>query len=712
MLTSVDPLSIARIADRWIALCVPVALKGSLLVGLLFLADRALRPASASVRHLMWAVGIIGLLQLPGLEAGLPSWRVVPIPNAVQLRAPAPALVRGVATPLPVAVSDAATAVEHARDPGRPDGARNRATAVPVAVWCLLLWLLGMLPLCLAMVRGALRLRRLRREALPLAGDEWSTLLRSLCRDIGVGVPPALLVSRRLQAPMTWGLRHPVVLLPRDCPDWPRELRQQVLLHELAHVKRRDCLTQFAAQCACLFHWFNPLVWMAARQMRVEREWACDDLVLESGALPSTYARHLLQMARHLGAREWTLSAGLAMADQSRIFNRLNAVLDPQRRRQAPGRRTVALATGLILALVAGLSAVHPAAKAAEKAPSAVGGGERHPASPPDLSSALAAPLASPLSLDTFATGRSRSCEYEANGIRVKMSMSGRIEFKPDFIGIVRMDEDASFQIEEKRGRRSTSLRAEAGNGGQPRYDFRIGRNSRPFDAEGAAWLASTIEFIMRESGIGADERVRRVHEEGGLGRVLALIDQIDSESVQSTYYCALFALDDLRDDEIVQTLQRVGHDIDSDYVRASILISYVDGYLHREGTRDAFLACLSTIASDYERCRVLQSGLHREDRTPGEMVALLAAVGDMKSDYEAAQFLAAFEPDRLADEGTRRAYFAALDGLESPHEKAEVLTTLARRAPSDPHLREACIEAAQRLDSYSEYSRVVRALR
>ena len=150
---------------------------------------------------------------------------------------------------------------------------------------------------------------------------------------------------------MTWGWFRPVVMLPAEADAWLPERRRSVLLHELAHVQRLDCLTQSVAQVVCALYWFNPLAWFAAHRMRVERERACDDLVLASGTRASDYAGHLLEMARGFRYGRAAALGAVAMGRPSQLEGRLHAILDPKVRR---GRITRA---GTVLALI-GLAAV------------------------------------------------------------------------------------------------------------------------------------------------------------------------------------------------------------------------------------------------------------------------------------------------------------------------------------------------------------------
>src|SRR3569623_1458394 len=150
--------------------------------------------------------------------------------------------------------------------------------------------------------------------------------------------------------PMTWGWWRTRILLPADAVNWTVENRRMVLLHELAHAKRMDCLTQLLAEFACALHWFNPLAWAAWHQMRAERERACDDLVLQAGMKPSAYAEQLFLIAAETPALPFS-AAAIAMARPSGLEQRLAAILEVGRNRTRWGFARVGLAAALMLAV-------------------------------------------------------------------------------------------------------------------------------------------------------------------------------------------------------------------------------------------------------------------------------------------------------------------------------------------------------------------------
>jgi hypothetical protein len=152
--------------------------------------------------------------------------------------------------------------------------------------------------------------------------------LRDLACRAGVVRDVDLRIARDERGPLALGLVRATILLPPSARRWPLERRRTVLLHELAHVARGDCRSQALAHIACALYWFNPLVWLAARELRRERERACDDLVLRQGTRASDYAACLLEVAR--AAR--MPSVALAMARRSELEGRLLAVFSDRAR--------------------------------------------------------------------------------------------------------------------------------------------------------------------------------------------------------------------------------------------------------------------------------------------------------------------------------------------------------------------------------------------
>ncbi|MCI0574367.1 MAG: hypothetical protein L0Y66_26850 [Myxococcaceae bacterium] len=382
-------------------LLVDASLRVTVLLAAVALVAFGLKRASATARHLIWCLGVCGALGLPLLGVLLPAWELAVLPSAEprpvfhptrddapMLLAPRPKehhapLRTGVltVTRMPVggdmrgesAVAVIVPAVGEQLVPmALHVNAAPVVPAAPVAVerpsrgagpwaWALGAWLLGAVLVSLRLVLARVAVWHLGAQAEPVADGELLAHLQNTMRRLRVERPVRLLESDAVTLPLTWGVLHPTVLLPLDARTWTTERLDQVLLHELAHVKRLDALTQLLAQVACAFYWFHPLVWLAERRMRTLREYACDDQVLAAGTRASDYARELLEMVRTLGRGDLAHSATLAMARPSQVEDRLRAILDPARRRAALGRVRAALLGLVAFAFVVPLAALQPA---------------------------------------------------------------------------------------------------------------------------------------------------------------------------------------------------------------------------------------------------------------------------------------------------------------------------------------------------------------
>ena len=207
---------------------------------------------------------------------------------------------------------------------------------------------------------------------------------------LGMKRPIRLLESHRRYMPMTWGIWRPTILLPKHAQRWSSDRLEIVMLHELAHIQRRDCLMLILAHIARGIYWFNPLSWLAERQLRTLNEQACDDLVLTGGFEAPDYAEHLLAVSAD--CQTPICATGLAMARASKLERRLVSILNPHRNRRPITRRRLAMAALAGMALLPPLSIVHldsvvgdePPAKGATQDAQSTG-------QPSDLATALAA---------------------------------------------------------------------------------------------------------------------------------------------------------------------------------------------------------------------------------------------------------------------------------------------------------------------------------
>jgi beta-lactamase regulating signal transducer with metallopeptidase domain len=185
------------------------------------------------------------------------------------------------------------------------------------------------------------RTSRLRRSAVPA-----DPVAISLCRELAgrMGVPaPAVLRSPFLCGPCLHGIRRPAVLLPEEDAADPRD----VLVHELAHLARRDCLWDLIRRLALATFWFQPLLWVLARRLEATAEEVCDDHVLRHGADRAGYARRLLALAEQ--ALPPLASAGIGLVSlQSMLAGRVTRILDSRRPLSIHAGRPVLAATLLL----------------------------------------------------------------------------------------------------------------------------------------------------------------------------------------------------------------------------------------------------------------------------------------------------------------------------------------------------------------------------
>jgi beta-lactamase regulating signal transducer with metallopeptidase domain len=316
------------------------AVRVAVLLGLALAAMPLLRRSCSATRRLVLALALGGALVLPLVSAVVPAWRVE-APSAVTS-------LRGVVTTEALVAPEKAAANPPSGEVTTPVVPRvDAAGRFDPAALLVGVWAFGALLVLARLVVGLVRTRGIVRRATPARA--WA--LSAARAERATGLRVAVRMTGELDAPAVTGVLAPVVLVPRASASWGDDRRYAVLLHELAHVRQRDCLVQVVAQVACAVHWFDPLAWVLARRLRVERELAADDAVVAAGTRATTYAEDLLAIA-DVGSisRDVPLGA-LGMAERSQLAMRVTAIVSANR----PRRPLTRVRAALLVASLAGV---------------------------------------------------------------------------------------------------------------------------------------------------------------------------------------------------------------------------------------------------------------------------------------------------------------------------------------------------------------------
>ena len=303
-----------------------LALKSIIIAGVALLLLRIARNRSAVDRSWIAHLGLAAILLLPLAAIALPALEVagpsfLATPEASH-SAPAAATIEPPVTGKEIAPAGAQFPLADEPAP---------AAAVVWAVWA---YAIPAALLVLLTLIALGRLVLLKARATVLVEPHWLSALAHAQRRMGFKNGTALLMSDDLPSPISWGLLRPTILLNAAAAE-SHVQSEAIIAHELAHVANFDWAKLLVARVTVALFWFNPLVWLLAREAHQLREEAADDAVLAADIDDTDYANLLVGVARH-ECRGLLIGAhGVAPAKNS-LARRIRRVLDGALER-APG---------------------------------------------------------------------------------------------------------------------------------------------------------------------------------------------------------------------------------------------------------------------------------------------------------------------------------------------------------------------------------------
>ena len=742
------------------------AIKAALILAIAGLITSSWRSASAASRHLVWTLALAASLAVPAISATIAKLDAPRIEITAWTTSPAEPAIPVSPDPTATAPSldahEAADAAPNLMVVETESASREVSSFAAKIDWRSVLfplWLAGAVLALIPLVVAQIRVRAIARKAIP-AGRRWTDLMAATPSISRFAGRVRMLESPDASMPMTWGVVRSTLLVPGRAEKWADWQCRDILLHELAHVERRDCLTQLVANIACAVYWFNPLAWIAAHRMRVERELACDDRVITAGSRATDYASNLLDVARSLRAPSLTSQTAIAMARPSQLSGRLLAVLDSRRNRRTVTRRLAAGTSFAAIAVALPIASLTPASAASASLAAAreslsTPAVDEIPAEKPAIVSAFpASPLAvvravqlpslsvlktqfdaprqlkprlsspalpalimqdpscwdgsdgnSNVSINTSNHDRrnqSYTVKYSRDNCSLELRAEGEFKLRADLSDVESISGDGWVRIEERIGRSTKRVEIRRADNGGLEHLYWINGDRSAFDASARAWLGRTLLSVERRTAFAADTRVPQLYRSGGLRAVLSEISLMSSAYPKSKYYGTLLDTGiDLDAGTLNGIVRQVTVDLaSSDYYLSEVLGKFGSQRSANETTWRAFAEAAGRMKSDYYRAQMLKKILGKGQLSSSTVGLLLSSASGMKSDYYLTDLLKEVASKYALNADTRQYYADALRSVESDYYRMELLKTLGSNDQWDAKTSRYVLESAAEIKS------------
>ncbi len=321
----------------------------------------ALRNRSARLRAAVWGTALAGCLVIPAVAPFLPELSL-PVPEGLAQWATADQAVQTTAR-IDLQISEdivgGHSGVVHIPEFSVTAPPARNTPPINWKATILAVWAVGFGLMLLRLAIGLWRMTSCLRASSVVDDAHWLGMLAAAREQTGCRRKIRLLTSTEVEIPATVGVFRPAIVLPLGAERWVWGRRQAVLLHETVHIARFDWPMRTIARLTRAAYWFNPLAWWATRRLDLEQELACDEEVIALGTRASSYACHLLGIARNALPCPAPAIPALGMARRTHMEERIMSILDHKNHRRV-GTAVLIPAIIAMAAMVPALAAVYP----------------------------------------------------------------------------------------------------------------------------------------------------------------------------------------------------------------------------------------------------------------------------------------------------------------------------------------------------------------
>ncbi len=190
------------------------------------------------------------------------------------------------------------------------------------------IYAVGIVLQLMILLSGYAKLKQLRNENTVAIPAHWKAIFELTLSQLKINKTVQFYLSSKVNVPLVIGFFKPVVLFPVALATQldPQQV-EAILIHELSHVRRNDYLINLVKTCIETLLFFNPFVWLTTKFIHIEREHACDDLVVHFTGTPVTYAHALLKLELLKDKQTPVLSLAATGANQH-LYQRIKRITD------------------------------------------------------------------------------------------------------------------------------------------------------------------------------------------------------------------------------------------------------------------------------------------------------------------------------------------------------------------------------------------------
>lgn len=285
------------------------------------------------------------------------------------------------------------------------------------------------------------------------------------------------------------------------------------------------------------------------------------------------------------------------------------------------------------------------------------------------------------------------------------LEMRGTVEFTDNDSDVKDLSSDGYFRLEQEAAGPLRLYIVRPGSKGLERL-YSVDGASKPLDADARAWLARVLPDVIRESALGAADRVKRILRQSGAAGVFAEIAKIHSDHSRRIYLENLLENGKLQAADLREAM-RLTRKIGSDGEKASLLIGVAPHY-QNAAARESYFDTVDSISSDGERRRALNAVLDRYGPDPETLALALRSARHINSDGEKAAVLVRAAAFRLTGEAPRAGFFRAADSISSSGEQHRVLSAVLKMNGADKDVLTRALRTASGIASDGEKAAVL----